>query len=1060
MRNLVSFRSLAAKYIFMSLIILLFFAAYSLAVLVFVYFMNGDAKKINLAGRERMLTLDFTSHLHFITISKPSSEREIHAKGAEKAMDEYEEILYALKNGSDKLGLEPVHSHDHAAISQLKELIDLWQTTQRPLLRSILRSPAAGGNESCNACHSAVRDNTGKIEALVKHIETHHDREISHFNTAVFSASGLLVAMTIFLFAFARKSLIKPVQSLKYAASEIEKGNFGVSVDVKSRDEIGELSDTFNSMSLRLKMLFSEQEGHLYEMNMLNEIARVASQSLDLYIMLGQVMDAILQQPAFARVGKGAVFLADPDSGVLRIAVVRNFSEAQKEMCGVLRPGECLCGLCFREGEVILTKQSMGDERHSMTYVGMQEHGHAILPLKSRGNILGVLSFYLPAGVTLQPEEQKLYRSIADIVAVSVQNALNHRQVAMLAQALESSMDLIVIIDAEGNILHVNPQAEKYLGYTHDQLKGKHVSFMRIRRGSQAMWEDIIAQTKICGKWQGEVITVRKDGSEYPVLLSTSLVKYETNAVIALIGIARDITEQKSSEEALRESEARYHLLFDLLPYGGEVLDVEGRIVDCSISDARLLGYDEDELIGKHILELLHPASVAEFRQKFPTLMKGINVETQVKMIRKNGVIIDVLRAARPIMNSEGTVTGALALSVDITDKIRAEDEYRRLQSQFLQSQKLESIGRLASGIAHDFNNILSVIIGYSDLSLRELPPDSPLRASFDIISDAGLKAAALTRQLLAFSRKQTLELKVLNPKEIIENMVKMLGRMMGEDIVMDLSMHSTRYILADIGQIEQILMNLVVNARDAMPCGGRLILSTEDSRIDENYARGYEDVKPGDYVLLSVTDTGTGMSKDVQEHIFEPFFTTKEQGKGTGLGLATVYGIVKQHNGYIWVYSEPGKGTTFKVFLPAVTGTRSSTHAEVEGPLERGSETIMVVDDDPAVRTMIRDALLQLGYHIITASCGEEALQILATEERKPELLLTDAIMPRMSGKELADAALKILPGMKIVFMSGYPDESIAHQGILIPGVVYIQKPLMLDSLARKVRVVLDGTG
>ncbi len=1054
-----AFRSLTAKYIFISSVTLIFFISYSVAGFVFTHFLEGDAKKINLAGRERMLTLDFTSHLHFITNSLPSSERETHAKGAEKAMDEYEEVLYALKDGSERLGLEPVHSHDHATIAQLKELIDLWQTTQRPLLRSILRNPAPGGKETCNACHSAIRDNIGKIEIFVKHIEKHHDREIGYFNIAVLSASGLFLVITIFLFAFVRKSLIMPVKNLKYAALEVEKGNFDISVDVTSMDEIGDLSNTFNSMAQRLKTLFSEQKGHFHDMNMLNEISRVASQSLDLNIMLGQVMDAIMQQPAFARVGKGAVFLADPDNGVLRIAVSRNFSEAQQAMCSVLKPGECLCGLCLREGEVILTQRSVGDERHSMTYAGMQEHGHAILPLKSRGKILGVLSFYLPEGSTLQPEEQKLYRSVADIVAVSVQNALNHRQVAMLAQALESSMDLIIIIDAEGYVLHVNPQAEIYLGYTRDQLKGQHVSFMQIRQGSHAMWEDIIAQTKTRGKWLGEVITVRKDGSEYPVLLSTSLVKYETNAVIALIGIARDITEQKSSEEALRESEARYHLLFDLLPYGGEVLDLEGRIVDCSISDARLLGYDEDELIGKHILELLHSDSAAEYRLKFPKLLKGANVEVQVKMIRKDGVIIDVLRAARPIRNSEGTVTGVLALSVDITDKIRTEEENRRLQSQFLQSQKLESIGRLASGIAHDFNNILSVIIGYSDLSLRSLPPNSPLRAPFDIISDAGMKAAALTRQLLAFSRKQTLELKVLSPKEIIENMVKMLERMTGEDIEMELSLHSTSFILADPGQIEQILMNLVVNARDAMPCGGRIILSTEDVRIDEAYARGHEDVNPGDYVLLSMTDTGTGMSKEVQEHIFEPFYTTKEQGKGTGLGLATVYGIVKQHNGHVWVYSEPGKGTTFKVFLPMVAGMRSSTLAPVDRPLEGGNETIIVVDDDPAVRTMIKNALLQLGYHIITASCGEEALQILATEEKKPELLLTDAIMPRMSGKELADTALKILPSLKIVFMSGYPDESIAHHGILIPGVVFIQKPLMLDALALKLRLVLDGT-
>lgn len=1056
---MIKLRSLTAKYLLVSAIVLLFFSLYMIFSYQVTNHMEGDAKKINMAGRERMLTYRIASSLHFIMNSMPSSERELQTQRTKQSMDEYEEVLFGLKNGSEKLRLEPVHESDLPSQERLNELILLWKNEQRPLLRDILHSPDAQIKKNCTACHAVLREKIGKIEALVKNIEEDHDRELSDFNWYRIYWLIALIIMAGTLFVYGRQSLIRPAKQLKAAVREIEKGNFDVDVSVLSHDEIGSLARSFNSMAQRLKTLFSEQEEHLHELNMLNEIARVASQSLDLQIMLGLVMDAILQLPAFARVGKGAVFLADPDNGVLRLAVARNYSDSQREMCGVLRPGECLCGLCFKEGEVILTKQSVGDERHSKVDPGMPNHGHAVLPLKARGKMLGVLSFYLPAGVEMLTHELELYRSIADIVAVSVQNAVNHRQVAMLAQSLDSSMDLIIIADQEGIVLHVNPQAEKYLGYTRDELRGKPVSLMQIKRDSPAQWKYIISRTLDKGNWQGEVITVRKDGYEYPVLLSTSLVKYETNAIIALIGIVRDITEQKRGEEALRQSEERYRMLFDLLPYGGEVLDVEGRIVDCSISNARLLGYGRDELIGRHISELFASDSKKIFMDKFAQVKQGLPVQAEVRMVRKDGTIIDVVRAGQPIRDAEGKVTGALALSVDITDRKRAEEESRELQSQFLQSQKMESIGRLAGGIAHDFNNLLTVIIGYSDITVRGLPADSPLRDRLVVISDAGMKAAALTRQLLAFSRKQMLELKVVNLNDIIESTAKMLARMIGEDIALELQMKATGFILADSGQIEQILMNLAVNARDAMPCGGRLTLSTEEIRLDEAYAREHEGVKPGDYVLLSVTDTGTGMSKEVQERIFEPFFTTKEQGRGTGLGLATVYGIVKQHNGNIWVYSEVDQGTTFKVFLPAAAGSSLSVRARGEAPPARGSETIMVVDDEPAVRTLIKDTLLQLGYRVIALSCGAEALQSLATEEQKPVLLLTDVIMPRMNGKELANAAQKMLPGIKVIFMSGYPDESISDHGILIPGVVLIQKPLMIDALARKVREVLDET-
>ncbi len=391
-------------------------------------------------------------------------------------------------------------------------------------------------------------------------------------------------------------------------------------------------------------------------------------------------------------------------------------------------------------------------------------------------------------------------------------------------------------------------------------------------------------------------------------------------------------------------------------------------------------------------------------------------------------------------------------------EREKAEEEKKDLQSQLLQSQKLESVGMLTGGIAHDFNNILTTILGYSELALAKLPKTDPLREYLKIIWESGEKAAVLTRQLLAFSRKQVLEMKVVNLNTVIENTGKMLGRVIGEDVVLELNIQSpVRDIKADPGQIEQVLMNLAVNARDAMPCGGRLTIETADEELDEEYAGIHEGVTPGSYVVLSIKDTGEGMTREVQERLFEPFFTTKGIGKGTGLGLATVYGIVKQHNGHIWVYSEPGKGSIFKVYFPVTDEAAEAVFPAEIAAVPQGTETVLVVEDEASIRKLIVETLRPLGYNVLDASCGEEALQISDTTEGAIDLLLTDVIMPGMSGKELSAVVKEKRPGIKVLYMSGYTDESIAQRGILDPGITFIQKPLTPGKLAKKLREVLD---
>ncbi|HVA01863.1 MAG TPA: response regulator [Terriglobia bacterium] len=385
--------------------------------------------------------------------------------------------------------------------------------------------------------------------------------------------------------------------------------------------------------------------------------------------------------------------------------------------------------------------------------------------------------------------------------------------------------------------------------------------------------------------------------------------------------------------------------------------------------------------------------------------------------------------------------------------------ERGRLEEQLQQAQKMEAIGRLAGGIAHDFNNLLTIITGYGQLLLDHLPPDDKMRTYVNQIKKAGDRAASLTRQLLAFSRKQVLAPEVLDLNCVVANINKMLPRLIGEDIeLVAVAYPDLGRVKADPGQIEQVIMNLAVNARDAMPQGGRLTIETANADLDENYSSQRRVVIPGAYVMLAVSDTGTGMTPEIQSQIFEPFFTTKEQGKGTGLGLATVYGIVKQSGGYIWVYSEAGKGTAFKIYLPRIyAAAGEAKKAEGVGRAKAGSETILVVEDNEAVRRLVRGILEARGYTLLEAGGGEEALKMIESHAGPIHLLLTDIVMPRVNGPELAARLAPLHPEVKVLYMSGYTDNAIVHHGILDSGTHFLQKPFTPETLARRVREVLD---
>jgi signal transduction histidine kinase len=431
----------------------------------------------------------------------------------------------------------------------------------------------------------------------------------------------------------------------------------------------------------------------------------------------------------------------------------------------------------------------------------------------------------------------------------------------------------------------------------------------------------------------------------------------------------------------------------------------------------------------------------------------GIVANRELRWRRKDGGVAWIQLDAVAVRDEEGKVRYFQAFVRDITER-------KALQEQLVQAQKMEAVGRLAGGIAHDFNNLLTAIKGNADLALMDLPAATPLRSDLEEIQAAAERAARLTRQLLMFSRKQVAEVEPLDLNQLLQDLEKMLRRILGEDVDLHLRTASDIGLVeADRGQMEQVVMNLVINARDAMPKGGKLTIETTQVELDADYARLHAEVTPGPHVVLSVSDTGQGMDAETQRHIFEPFFTTKPEGRGTGLGLATVYGVVKQCRGHIWVYSEPERGTVFKIYLPVSAAlAREPARPSLGAAVPGGTETIVLVEDETGVRDLAVRVLERFGYSVITTHSPLEALEVFQTRGGPLDLILTDVVMPKMSGPELIEQVRSIRPDIKVLFMSGYTDETVMRHGILAAGVPFLQKPFSSTQLATKVREVLDG--
>ncbi len=655
---------------------------------------------------------------------------------------------------------------------------------------------------------------------------------------------------------------------------------------------------------------------------------------------------------------------------------------------------------------------------------------------------------------------------------------------------LEQASEAIMVCDESGQVIRTNSKVQALwgppvLGKPLTDLlplvfaDGSHLSLEAVQRGevferaevrlqrNEGEMDSLLSAGPLVGPEEqilGYLITLT-DITEFKRMQSQTLAaQAELRRLLEEANFSRRallsvVEDQRAAEIALRGSREQMRMLLDSTAEGIYGLDLEGRCTFCNRASLRMLGFSRPEdLVGRPMHPLIHSRRAngsGLAPEKCPVceaFLQGRESHVSDEVFwRADGTSFPAEYWAYPIRHN-GEVLGAVVAFLDITEHKRAEEQLR-------QTSKMEAIGRLAGGVAHDFNNLLTIINGYAELILEQCPVGHPNHGHLEQVVKAGERAASLTRQLLAFGRRQVLSLQVLDLGEVVQNTSKMLRRLIGEDVELVISTRADLgRVRADAGQIEQVLMNLAVNARDAMPQGGKLTLEIANVELDEAYARCHPGVAPGRYVMMAVSDTGSGMDAETQARIFEPFFTTKEKGKGTGLGLATVHGIVNQSGGHIWVYSVLQQGTTFKIYLPRLAEAEASPEESPKSaPLPRGSETILLVEDELPVRELAVQILQQQGYKVLDYASPEDAARVIERQEVRVDLLLTDVVMPRMSGRTLAEKACALQPDLRVLFMSGYTDETIVSHGVLEAKTAFLQKPFTSGMLARRVREVLD---
>ena len=694
------------------------------------------------------------------------------------------------------------------------------------------------------------------------------------------------------------------------------------------------------------------------------------------------------------------------------------------------------------KADTVLAYTESNSARNVIETVGIKKDGNAIWLSITQG-AFGIeekdtFAFLLSEITKQKQTEAELYKS--------------HNRYETLLDAVGG-----VVWEAElipHHLTYISPQIEKLLGYPAERWTSEQ-EFWRTIIHPEDNWviEYCSNAMKQNRPYEFECRVIAADRRAVSVRYTANPVVKEGDT-LKQRGLIVDITEQKQTENDLIKSRQLYQ---DLVEKANDIIyshDLDGRITSLNGAGLRLLGYTREECLGMSIFQIIAP----EYKEKACEMMaRKIAGEEQtvyeIEIVRKDGQRV-VVETNTKLIYDNGVGIGIQGIARDVTEK-------NVLQTQLSQAQKMETVGRLAGGIAHDFNNILTVILGKTELALMQLKDSGgQLREDMEEIKHAAERAANMTQQILAFSRKQVLQPRILNINETVSNMGKLLKRLIGEDVELETKFHSTiRNIKADQSQIEQVIMNLAVNARDAMPKGGKLTIETTNVVLDEAYARQHLNARPGNYVMLAVSDDGVGMNDTVMKRAFEPFFTTKETGKGTGLGLSTVYGIVKQSGGYIWVYSEENIGTTFKIYLPVIDEPEIALlPSETPSELIEGNETILLVEDDDAIRELVKEMLTIMGYTVLEAANGNEAITLSQQTTEIIDLLITDVVMPGISGRQVARHLSKSRKNMKVLYMTGYTDEAILRHGILEQGLRFVQKPFTFETLAFKVRELLDG--
>jgi PAS domain S-box-containing protein len=645
------------------------------------------------------------------------------------------------------------------------------------------------------------------------------------------------------------------------------------------------------------------------------------------------------------------------------------------------------------------------------------------------------------ANQELKQGGQELQRELAE--RQRTQEAL-HRSEEQWRSLVENAPDIIMTLNQEGTILYINRVLP---GFQIEKVIGSRVYDYMPPESQKKLRESL---ERVFATGQNASSEIVSAGAYNELVWYSSRMGPITShgKVVAVTLIGSDITERKRAENALRESEERYRRFFEEDLSGDYTAAPSGQLLTCNPAFASIFGFSSvREALRSNLASLHASAEVYDtFMERLRKEKKLIYHEMQLRRLDDKPVFV--------IQNVLGTFDGNGGL-VEFKGYVFDITQHKQLEEQFRQASKMEAVGRLAGGIAHDFNNLLLAILGFSDLLLNDLDPDSPHRDDVTEIQKAAQRAAALTRQLLAYSRKQVLQAKVIDMNQVVSEVNKMLRRMIGEDIelvtILDPDLGKVK---ADPSQIEQVIINVAINARDAMPQGGRLALRTSNVELDETTSN----LQQGSYILLSISDTGSGMSADVKTHLFEPFFTTKDLGQGTGLGLSTVYGIVKQSGGDIEVDSEPGRGTTFKIYFPRMAETALPPKLlDSAAPKICGLETILLAEDEAGVRSLLRRVLEQNGYTVLEAENGTEALQLCAKHPEPIHLLVTDLVMPKMNGRELAERMAQIRPNLQVLYMSGYTDDAIIRQGIQELGTAFLQKPFNPAAFLEKVRQRLD---